>query len=49
MHLFSVMERKAANMTRTFRSQLAFNKRLDGFRSRWRTSAECSALSARRV
>ena len=34
---------------RTLRSQLAFRSRLEGFRSRWRTSAECSALSARRV
>jgi hypothetical protein len=33
----------------TLRSQLALSSRLDGFRSRCRTSAEWSALSARRV
>lgn len=33
----------------TLRSQLAFRRRLDGLRSRWRTLAECSALRPRIV
>jgi len=33
----------------TLRSQLALRSRFEGFRSRWRTSAEWSAFNARRV
>jgi hypothetical protein len=33
----------------TLRSQLAFRRRFEGLRSRWRTSAEWRALRARRV
>lgn len=33
----------------TLRSQFALRSKLEGLRSRWMTSAECSALSARRV
>lgn len=33
----------------TLRSQLALSSKFDGFRSRWMTSAEWRALSARRV
>src|SRR6267154_199898 len=42
-------KRPESYVIRTLRSQLAFRSRFDGFESRWRTSAECSALSALRV
>lgn len=40
---------RARPKSQTFRSQFAFRRRFDGFRSRWRTLAECIAFSARRV
>lgn len=40
---------RARPKSQTFRSQLAFNSRLDGFKSLWRTLAECIAFKARRV
>src|SRR5271156_5363398 len=40
---------RARPKSQTFKSQLAFKRRLDGLRSRWRTSAECVALRAGRV
>lgn len=39
----------ASPKSHTLRSQFAFSNRFEGFRSRWMTSAECSALSARSV
>ena len=36
-------------VTLTLRSQFAFRRRFEGFKSRWMTSALCNALSARRV
>jgi hypothetical protein len=45
----AVFTDRANPKSQTFRSQLAFNKRFDGLRSRCMTSAECSALSARKV
>lgn len=45
----AVLTLRASPKSATFRSQLALRSRLDGFRSRWMTSAEWSALSARSV
>lgn len=40
---------RARPKSHTFKSQLALSSRFDGLRSRWRTLAECMALSARSV
>lgn len=45
----AVFTDRANPKSQTLRSQLAFNRRFDGLRSRCMTSAECSALSARNV
>ncbi len=45
----AVWVERARPKSQTLRSQFALRSRLDGFRSRWITSAECSALIARSV
>lgn len=45
----AVLTERASPKSQTLRSQFALRRRLDGLRSRWITSAECSALSARSV
>ena len=45
----AVRTERARPKSHTLRSQFAFSSRFDGLRSRWITSAECSALSARSV
>ena len=45
----AVRTERARPKSQTLRSQLALSRRFEGLRSRWMTSAECSALSARRV
>ena len=45
----AVLTDRAKPKSQTLRSQLALRSRLEGLRSRWMTSAECRALSARSV
>lgn len=40
---------RARPKSQTFRSQFALRRRFEGFRSRWRTFAECKAFRARSV
>lgn len=40
---------RASPKSQTLRSQFALRRRLEGFKSRWRTLAECIAFKARRV
>lgn len=45
----AVFTDRAKPKSHTFKSQFALSNRLEGLRSRWMTSAEWRALSARRV